>query len=116
MNPTQIAKQLKDKGQPMTLTRQGVGSTNNLITGAVTGGIPTTYDVNGITTTYKTGNINVPDSMILSGDKKAIIGAGIIEPKPADTLTIMGVDWTIIAVDELSPQGVVLMYTCQVRK
>ena len=118
MNPLIIAKTLKAKGQPMTLTRS-TGGILDPVTGLTAGATNTAYVVNGITSNYnsiaKLSSQSDPNSLIQSGDKKAIISAGVVEPLPGDTLTIMGKVWTVIAVDTLCPQGVNLMHTCQVR-
>ena len=102
----------------MTLTRTGAGVFDP-ITGGMTGGVVETFTVYGITKNYNSisrlAAQNSPNSLILSGDKQAIIGA-TIKPLPTDTLTIMAEAWTIIAVDELSPQGVALLFYCQIRK
>ena len=118
MNPLIVAKALKLKGQPMTLSRD-TGGAFDPVAGGITGAVAQTFTVYGITSNYnsftKTSAQNNPDSLIKSGDKKAILSAGVVEPAPGDSLTIMGKVWTVISVDTLSPQGVDLMHTCQVR-
>ena len=118
MNASDIAKTLRTKRQPMTLTRQGVGVFDP-VTGGMTGGVVETFTVYGITKNYNSisrlAAQNSPNSLILSGDKQAILDA-TVKPLPSDTLTVMGEVWTVIAVDELSPQGVALMCYCQIRK
>lgn len=109
-----IAADLKADGQPMTLTRSTIGEYDP-VEGVMPEPVTQTWTVYGITKSYKVGDINREGSLILSGDKKALISA-LVEPKPGDTLTIMSKIWSIIAVDELSPQGEALLYTCQVRK
>jgi len=80
---------------------------------------PLTFAVYGITANYdtqtKTATQNNPNSLIQSGDKMAKIEAGVVVPVPGDRLTIMSKVWTVVAVDALNPQGVDLLYTCQVR-
>lgn len=114
MNAASIAQTLRAKGQAMTLTR-AIAGTFDPVTGGGTGGSTATYTVNGITKSYKLSSINQPNSLILSGDKQAIIEA-TTPPIVGDTLTIMGTVWSVIAVDELSPQGVALLYYAQIRK
>lgn len=109
-----IAADLKRDGQAMTLARTTQGDYNPT-TGIMGESVTQTWTVYGITKNYRAGDINREGSLILSGDKKALISA-LVEPKPGDTLTIMSKIWSIIAVDELSPQGEALLYTCQVRK
>ena len=114
-----IAADLKADGQPMTLTRTTTGVFDP-VTGETTGGITQTFTVYGITKNYgtqtKIGADNNPNSLIRGGDKQAIIGADVTEPAPGDTLTVMGINWVVMSLDELSPQGVALIYNLQIRK
>lgn len=119
MNTASIAQTLKAKGQPMTLTR-AVAGTYDPVTGLATGATTATYTVQGITTNYNSQTRLAaqmrPDSLILAGDKQAIIDAAVIAPAPGDTLTIAGIVWQVIAVDTVAPAGVAMMHKCQVRK
>ena len=103
----------------MTLTRNVPGAFDP-VAGSATGSTSVQYTVFGITANYSrftmASTYNDPNSMILSGDKKAIIGADVIEPLPGDVITVMGVDWVVISIDTLCPQGVNLMFTVQIRK
>ena len=119
MNAAYIAKTLRDNGQSMTLTRTTVG-TFDPVTGSPGTPVVQAWTVYGITKNYNSQRRlsaqNAPGSLIMSGDKMTVIGAEVVEPIPGDVLTIMGKAWTVIAVDELSPQGSALMYTAQIRK
>lgn len=114
MTPSDIAKTLQKKGQPMTLTR-AIAGTFDPVTGGMTGGSLQAFTVYGITKSYKLSDVNAANSLILSGDKQAIIEA-TVEPLVGNALTVMGEVWQVISVNELSPQGVALMYYCQCRK
>lgn len=118
MNAASIQATLKSKGQAMTLTH-AVAGVYDQVTGSMAGATTTTSTVYGITTNYSSitrlASANKPDSLILAGDKQAIID-GISCPLPGDTLTIQGVAWKIIAVDKVAPSGSVLLVKCQVRK
>ena len=114
MNSVGIAKTLKAKGQPMTITRTGAGVFDP-VPGGMTGGVAQTFTVYGITKNYRQAEIAASGSLILGGDKLAIISADVA-PVVADKLTIMGEDWIVISINELSPQGVALLYYCQLRK
>lgn len=118
MTPSDIAKTLQKKGQPMTLTR-AIAGIFDPVTGGMPGGVTQTFTVYGITKNYNSmtrlSSQNDTNSLILIGDKQALIGA-TEKPVVGDTLTIMGEVWAVMAVDELSPQGVALMYYLQVRK
>lgn len=119
MNAADVAKKLKAKGQLMILSKVGA-QIFEPVSGSISFATPQTFPVYGITANYSSIRFpalgNDPGTMILSGDKKALIEvvAGGT-PVPSDTLTIMGKVWTVIAVDALAPAGVDLMYTCQVR-
>jgi len=103
----------------MTLTRVSAG-TYDPVAGTTTGSTSTAYTVYGITTNYNsqtrlTSQMR-PDSLILAGDKLAIIDAVSVVPVPGDTLTIAGEVWKIIAVDSVAPAGVSYLFKCQARK
>ena len=115
MNAAGIRATLKSKGQAITLTH-AVAGVYDPVTGTLTGGSSQTSTVYGITTSYGAGITNRADSLILSGDKQAIIDAVSVVPIPGDTLTIAGAVWKIIAVDAVDPAGVAYLFKCQVRK
>jgi hypothetical protein len=115
MNAASIAQTLRDKGQAMTLTRVSAG-TYDPVAGTTTGSTTSTYTVYGITKSFAAGLTNRPDSLILSGDKQAIIDAVSVVPLPGDTLTIKGVVWQVIAVDATEPDTQTYFYKLQVRK
>ena len=112
-----IAADLKSDGQAMTLTRTTPG-TCDPVTGSIGTPVVQTWTVYGITGNFKRdmNTANEPNSLILGGDKKAVINAGTVAPLPGDILTVAGVDYTIVAFDELAPQGEALLYTLQIRK
>lgn len=104
----------------MTLTH-AVAGTYDPVTGSMAGATTTTTTVYGITTNYSSitrlASANKTDSLILAGDKQAIIDAVSIVPLPGDTLTDKnGTAWKIIAVDAVDPAGTALLFKCQVRK
>lgn len=112
---TDIAADLRADGQAMTLTRTTY-SGGDAASGDPGTPIVQTWPVYGITKTYKASSYNGAGSLILAGDKQAVIDAASVDPAPGDVLTIMGVDWTVIMVDTVDPQGVALMHKCQVRR
>lgn len=119
MNATGIQATLKSKGQAMTLAH-AVAGVYDPVAGSMTGGSSQTSTVYGITTNYNsqtrlTSQMR-PDSLILAGDKLAIIDAVSVVPVPGDTLTIAGEVWKIMAVDSVAPAGVAYLFKCQVRK
>lgn len=116
---TDIAADLRADGQAMTLTRTTY-SGGDAAAGDPGTPIVQTWTVYGLTKNYnsitRAASYNGTGSLILAGDKQAVIDAASVEPVPGDVLTIMGVDWTVIMVDTVDPQGVALMHKCQVRK
>jgi len=112
MDQAGVTSTMRKKGQKMVLTRKTISAFDGA-TGATTE-TTLTWDVYGITKNYTL--FNNAGSLVLAGDKKALIEAGVVVPAPGDLLLIMGVSWTVISVDPLSPQGVNLMFTCQVRR
>jgi hypothetical protein len=119
VTPADIAATMKAKGQPMTLTRTSAGIFDP-VSGSAAGGVTEQFTVYGITKNYTRFNMgnsfSDANSLIQSGDKQALIAADVVEPLPSDTLTIMGVDWVVISVNTTSPQGMTLLFSCQVRK
>lgn len=115
MNAAGIQATLKSKGQAMTLTRTEQAGYDP-VTGAPATGIVTEFTVYGVTKAYGPGVTNKLDSLILAGDKLAIIDSVSAVPVPEDKLTIAGAVWSIITVDAIDPQGTALLYKCQVRK
>jgi hypothetical protein len=119
MDAASIAKTLKAKGQSMTLTRESPGTVDP-VAGSIGTPVTQAWTVYGITANYNSltriASQNRPDSLILAGDKQAIINAGTVDPAPGDTLTIGSAVWTVIAVDGVDPAGAALLFKCQVRK
>jgi hypothetical protein len=119
MTAAQIAEKIKKAGALMTLTRRTAG-TYDPTTGNYTGAANTTYSVYGLRTSANL--LSKPDEGLLSaglirvGDSKVLLAAGVVVPRTEDTLTIGGVVFTIVALNELSPAGVDLLYTAWVRK
>lgn len=116
---TDIAADLRADGQAMTLTRTTY-SGGDAADGDPGTPIVQTWPVYGLTKNYnsitRAASYNGSGSLIMAGDKQAVIDAASVEPVPGDVLTIMGVDWPVIMVDEVSPQGEALLYILQLRK
>ena len=120
-----IAADLKADGQLMILSRSTAGEFDP-VAGAVSGDIVQQWEVYGITANYNSqtrlASQNQPGTAILTGDKKAIIGAvdktgQPVEPMTGDTLkTKKGVVWRVMAIDTVDPQGDDLLYVMQVRR
>ena len=114
-----IAADLRADGQAMTLTRTTY-SGGDAAAGDPGTPIVQTWTVYGITKNYhsvvRASSYNGAGSLIMAGDRMAMVDAATVEPLPGDNLTIRGVKWTVITVDPVDPQGVALMYTCQVRR
>lgn len=109
-----IAADLKADGQPMILSRVTPGELDP-VAGRANDPVEQRWTVYGITSNYNSQTRLAAQGTILQGDKKAIIGA-TVKPQVNDLLKIMGVNWRIVAFDDLSPQGETLLYTCQIRR
>jgi len=120
MTPADVAAKLKAKGQAITVTRTSAGIFDP-VTGATTGAVVQTFTVYGITKNFSTlarygGSNMTPNTMVLAGDKQAVVAADQVVLLPADVLTIAGGKWVIIALDSVSPTGIDLLYNCHIRK
>lgn len=121
MNASTIAKTLKAKGQPMTLTRIGAGVFDP-ITGGMTGGVVETFGpIYG-----RRGSFSNPASgmnagtLILGGDRLFLMAADVTQIVPTDTITdATGNIWTAIAVNPIDladAVGTAALYEVHVRK
>lgn len=112
------SKALTKFGHTCTHTIRTAG-TYNPAAGGVTVS-ETTQSVKAALFDYKTqmgGTQEIGGTLILAGDKKALIAAkNITAPKVDDTLTVGSVVWTIKNVKELNPAGTSIMFELQVRK
>ncbi len=113
-----VAAQIKAKGQPITITRQGDGTGEfDPTTGAYKPVEPQTFTGFAIATSYRQNLVD--GTLIKQGDQLftvAASGLGCV-PLTTDTLTdVKGDVWTIIAVDVVAPGGVDLLYKVQGRK
>jgi hypothetical protein len=62
------------------------------------------------------GTKDIDGTLIVMGDKRALIATLTTMPKPDDFLTVGSVVWTIKQVNELNPAGTYVMYEAQIRK
>ena len=119
MDAAGVASILRKAGQAMTLKRTTNGVFNP-VTGDAGTVTVTSYTIYGITANYAkitmAASMNENNTLILSGDKKLMLAAGVVTPLAGDTITIQGVDWTIVSVDDVSPAGIAYYYECQARR
>ena len=54
-----------------------------------------------------TENVQSRDRLLLMGPE--------VQPMPEDTISFDGEEWNIVRVEETAPNGIPLMYECQVR-
>lgn len=115
---TEASADLREDGFPMTITRVAPGAYDPEF--GFSGGSSQSFTVYGLL-----GNFNSVDraqsarsdgTMIMVGDKKVTIEAGVVSPVAGDTITINGEAWVVIMADAVNPQGVDLLYKLQVRK
>jgi len=100
-------------GQALTITHYDTSDTYDSATG-VAESIPSTQSGYGAIFDYK--NSEMDGTLIEKGDKKLLLSAvDITAPQLTDIVTIAGIDYTIVSINTLSPGGVVVMYTCQLR-
>ena len=107
------SKLLQKFGKPFEFKRTAGGSIDP-VTGAVTPGAVTTYRPNGIFKKITKDDL-VDSTLIQQGDKMLIID-DTFEPLLTDTVTINGVDWTIVDVTPVEPGGQAVIYYIHVRR
>ena len=74
---------------------------------------PQTANVAIVLSEFTNNEIN--GTTILATDKKVLVSATGMEPKPGDRLTISGVKHQVINAKPLAPAGVAVMYEVQAR-
>ncbi len=99
-------------GVPVTVVSKGTAS-YNVNTGAVVA-TDTTQTANGVVTNYDSKDID--NTLILRGDKRLLLSPiGITTIKPDAKVTIAGISYNVISVNETNPAGVALVYDLQIR-
>lgn len=111
---------ITDKGQAVTVTYRTSGAYNTAT--GVAGVTETTATGTAVFFDYAPGMRFASGGSILAKDKQVLLSAlntagGLLaRPDPGDTITdVASVKWIVVAVDDLSPAGLDIMYTCQVR-
>jgi hypothetical protein len=107
------SKLLKKFGKPHEFKRT-TGGCIDPVTGAVTPGVVTTFNPNGVFKKITKDDL-VDGRLIQQGDKMLIID-DTFEPKLTDTVTINGADWQIVDVTPVEPGGQAVIYYIQVRR
>lgn len=78
--------------------------------------VPTTAPVFAALFGYGQGAERAMNTLLETGDQRALVEHRGRTPKPGDTITA-GLDvWRIIQVETLAPSGVAVFHDCQVRK
>lgn len=109
-----VASQLlKEFGQPVTITRPAEDQNVDPVTGAVTGGEPTVYTVNGFIRPYP--DHLVDGTRITTGDRLLMLEPAV-EPNQADTITVQGQEWPIQNIKTINPAGTPVLFFVQVRR
>lgn len=106
------ARLLADKGQAVTFSRT-TGATYSPVTGAHTGGTPTSFTGNGAAFDYNKSEID--GETVQAGDIRLMLEATSAAPQIDDTATVDGVEYRVMSVFESSPGGVVTHYEVQLR-
>lgn len=106
--------QIERFGQVITITARSSGSYNAGTSSATV--TETSQSGKALVDSYSIKEID--GNLIQVGDVKLILSAlGISEPKPGFFATLEnGVKYVIKNVDIISPSGVAVIYTCQLRK
>lgn len=99
-------------GIPVTVVSKGTAS-YDIDTGSVTS-TNVTQTANGVITNYDSKDID--GSVILRGDKRLLLSPiGITSIKPDARVTLAGVSYIVVSVNETNPAGVPLVYDLQIR-
>lgn len=107
------ARLLKDKGQVVTL-RQVAKGTYDVTQASVTAAPDVDVLRNAAIFEFGEGTSHERGTLILNGDKKALMEPGI-EPTVRDRLVVGGTIFKIVSVAELSPGGTPVMYELHIR-
>ncbi len=75
---------------------------------------PTTHSVAVVVTEYDLRHVD--GVLIQAQDRRVLVEAAGVVPKPSDTLTIGGVVYNVIRSMPLDPGGVALMFEVQARR
>jgi hypothetical protein len=107
-------KQIERFGQTVTIARRVQGSYNTVTSAATV--TETTQTAKGVTDVYNLKEVD--GNLVQTGDIKVILSAlGITAPTVNDKVTLLdGTIWVVKGVDPVSPGGVPIIYTCQLRK
>lgn len=107
-------------GKSITLTGAASDPVYDPSTGGVTAGTPSTQIVKALIEDYSLHSVGAAFSsgLILTGDKKISIAARglIVSPTPGFMVTLNGVVWNVVNVQETWSGEQVAMYALQVRK
>lgn len=105
---------IEDAGTPITVTRSTVASFDPSL-GYTVPGADIVASGYGVQTSYRARDID--GTVIQRGDMRLLIGPGLsIVPEVGDVVTVDSVTWYIVNVENLTPAGTDLLYTCQVRR
>lgn len=99
-------------GIPVTVVTKGIAAYDT-DTGSVTS-TNTTQTTNGVIVDYESKDVD--GTLILRGDKRLLLSPiGITTIKPDAKVTLSGISYNVISVNETNPAGVPLVYDLQIR-
>lgn len=110
---TRFAALIQANGQAITFS-YSAGATNNVATGAETGGSPTNVEGFGVLAGYK--NDEIDGQTIEQGDAKLICNHVGTKPEPEWQVTVNSEVWRVMSVRPINPAGTNIIYICQLRK
>jgi hypothetical protein len=102
---------LQKYGSALTLTRS-VGAAYNPSTGAVAGGTPTNFTVQGVFINYT--DENVDGTVVRAGDRRLLVSPTGSTTAPAIGDVVGGMK--LVDVRTYAPNGTPIAYSCQTRK
>lgn len=110
-----VPQAFKSVGQPAIL-RRIVAGTVDPITSTVTDEVSTDYPCDAVESEFTI--IEVDGTRIQAGDKKVFVSApgSMPEPSTTDTLLLGSIEYNILSCRPISPAGITLLYTLQVRR
>lgn len=101
-------------GRDVTLTKVTEGAYDPATSAASVSNATST--LKGATFNFAEGQTMFGNSVIQQGDKLLMLAAGGAVPDTDDSVTIGGVIWKIVSVQEVNPAGVPVIYEAQIHR
>jgi hypothetical protein len=108
------ARLLAKYGAAVTL-RSFTPGTYNKDTGVRANPAPTSNTRNGALFDIDHGVKDIRGKLVETGDKELLMEPGVA-PKAQDSVTVGGIQYTVVSVGELNPAGTPVLFTLHLRK